>query len=538
MATSSNFSTTNQYIVYWIEAIQNSQSIPNNSSSVTVRVWVKRTNTGYRTWGTGTVSVKINGSSYSSSLTPSDSITSKSLKVFERTVPVSHNTNGSKTLTMEAKIVHNSPFSTNWNSWSMNLTTIPRTSKPTVNDSSIYYGSSVTIYTNRASSGFTHTLRYGWNGRTGTIATGVTTSHTWTIPNSFMNYIPSTTESWGTIYCDTYNGSTKIGTETVKVNTYVPSSVRPSLSSVTHSEDVSKVKTLIGSYVQGLSRVNLGISGASGTYGSTIRSYTITFDGSTYNSSSATSGYIKGSGTITITGKVTDSRGRTATRSTSIQVLSYSKPKITKVTAERCNEEGVPDPLGTYLRIYRAGNWSDLGLKNPLTIHIKTREAGSTYWVTKDSSPDTDGSGFWSTKILGVFDITKSYDVRIEAVDGFNTVTSSKVVSTGMVTMSWGKYGIGVGKVWESGALDVGGKISIHSNQWASDGGGLDMNNSDIVKANGIYFNDVADNNGEGLLFLKEGAPQGSTDINDYWNLRVTKDGKLLFNGKVIATAT
>ena len=46
-AVSGNFATDNTYIVYWIEIIQNSQNIVNNTTNVTVKVWCKRTNTGF-----------------------------------------------------------------------------------------------------------------------------------------------------------------------------------------------------------------------------------------------------------------------------------------------------------------------------------------------------------------------------------------------------------------------------------------------------------------------------------------------------------
>ena len=130
MAVSRNFSTSNQYIVYWIEAIINSQSIANNTSNVTVRVWIKRTNTGYTTWGSGTVYCTIDGKSYSGSITPDDKITSTPRKLFERTVTINHNTNGTKTLVMSARIQH-SRFSSSSQSWNYTLPTIPRYAKIT-----------------------------------------------------------------------------------------------------------------------------------------------------------------------------------------------------------------------------------------------------------------------------------------------------------------------------------------------------------------------------------------------------------------------
>ncbi|MDR1240755.1 MAG: hypothetical protein LBK29_02650 [Oscillospiraceae bacterium] len=49
MGSSANMSTNNTYIKYLIEIAQNSQSIANNTSSVTIDVWIWRTNIGYTT---------------------------------------------------------------------------------------------------------------------------------------------------------------------------------------------------------------------------------------------------------------------------------------------------------------------------------------------------------------------------------------------------------------------------------------------------------------------------------------------------------
>ena len=75
MATSAALSTSNEYVKYTITVTQNSQSIENNTSNVTVSVRFYRTNTGYTTYGTGTVYCKINGTTYSASVTPDDKIT-------------------------------------------------------------------------------------------------------------------------------------------------------------------------------------------------------------------------------------------------------------------------------------------------------------------------------------------------------------------------------------------------------------------------------------------------------------------------------
>lgn len=125
MATSSAFSTTNIYIKYTISIIQNSQSVENNTSNVTVRVRFYRTNTGYETWGTGTLYVYINGTTYEEAVTTSDVVDENGIVLFSKTLNINHKADGSKKLSTSAYIEH-SMFSSSSNAYSQTLTTIPR----------------------------------------------------------------------------------------------------------------------------------------------------------------------------------------------------------------------------------------------------------------------------------------------------------------------------------------------------------------------------------------------------------------------------
>ena len=126
MATSSSFPTSNQYIKYRIVVTENSTSIPNNTSSVTVKVQAWRTNTGYETYGTGTCYCNINGSSYSQSISTSQKLTYNSYTtLFSTTVTIPHNQDGSKSIYVEAKIDH-SRFSSDYHGFTVTLSQIPR----------------------------------------------------------------------------------------------------------------------------------------------------------------------------------------------------------------------------------------------------------------------------------------------------------------------------------------------------------------------------------------------------------------------------
>ena len=100
MATSSTYSTSNQYIKYRIIVDELSTSIPNNTSSVRVRVQAWRTNSGYTTDAKGTCYATIDGTSYSQSWAyGAKPITHNSYTtLFDKTVTISHNADGAKTI--------------------------------------------------------------------------------------------------------------------------------------------------------------------------------------------------------------------------------------------------------------------------------------------------------------------------------------------------------------------------------------------------------------------------------------------------------
>ena len=87
----------------------------------------------------------------------------------------------------------------------------------------------------------------------------------------------------------------------------------------------------------------------SGAQGSTVTSVSTEFEGQTYNNSSFTTGTVQGSGSISYTTTIYDSRGRSSQVSGKITVSAYSSPRLTNVTAKRANSSYVVDEAsGTY----------------------------------------------------------------------------------------------------------------------------------------------------------------------------------------------
>lgn len=83
-------------------------------------------------------------------------------------------------------------------------------------------GTNTTITITRDKSGYTHTLKYNFNGATGTIVTKTTqTTYVWTPPAStFYSKMPNITSGYGTVTCETYDGNTLVGTTTAGFYAY------------------------------------------------------------------------------------------------------------------------------------------------------------------------------------------------------------------------------------------------------------------------------------------------------------------------------
>ena len=449
MATSGAMSTTNDKIKYKITVTQNSQSVANNTSNVTVSVRVYRTNTGYTTYGTGTVYCTINGTQYTESITSSDKITSSGIVVFSKTLNITHNADGSKTLATSARITHDQ-FSSSNQSYSQALTTIPRATTPTLSASSVNMGASITINMPRASSSFDHTLTYKFGSATGTIGSDLGTSKAWTVPLSLASQIPNGTSGTCTITCKTYNGSTLIGTKAVSFTAKVPSSVVPSVSALTISEAVSGLASKFGAYIQGKSKLKVTIT-AAGSYSSTIKSYKTTIAGKSYTGSSFTSGTLS-AGSVTVSTTVTDSRGRTATKSSTITVQAYTAPKITKFSASR-TDAGV--------QVTMAFNIASVNEKNDKAYTLAYKLKTSEEWTTLLSGSVYSYNA--AQVFADNFSTEVSYDLRLTVSDYFGDVPAFSEIATAFTLLDFNASGKGI----------AFGKVSEIENQMEID---MDMN--------------------------------------------------------------
>lgn len=169
-----------------------------------------------------------------------------------------------------------------WSSVTLTVTYTEGVSVPTVSSSSVNLGSAVTISTNHLTDSATHTLTYAFGSATGTIATNVGASVSWTPGLALAAQIPNATSGLCTVTCKTFVGGTETGSSSVTLMLNVPSSVIPTITNVSTAEATSGIASQFGGHVRTRSKLTVGIS-ASGAQGSTISAYRTTLDNVTYN---------------------------------------------------------------------------------------------------------------------------------------------------------------------------------------------------------------------------------------------------------------
>ena len=449
------------------------QSIENNTTTLTITPKVSTGNDlGYAV----SMYFKVDGVDYHNAYhnfgTWGNTYTASSY-----TKVINHNADGTKTFTLNVSFETTYTQGANANlnkgtpksgtiSQSITLPTIPRASSFSFTDG-FTMGSKSTITINRASSSLTHTLKYVFGSKSGTIGTGLGASTSWTPSRDLGNQIPSSTSGVGTLTLETYSGSTRIGTSTKTFTLWIAGDMYPTFTSLTlsgrnlHSD---------GSYIQSVSSVTATITGATGSYGSTITSYSISGHGLNTSSSSGTSSVITNTGTVTYTAKITDSRGRSATKTASISVIRYQKPTISITNMYRCNANGVTQNEGTYIRVvaeYSTASLSNLSRKYTIKYKKSTESSGWTTVVSNASLSNASGTVGYTIPNMS---ITNSYDISITIMDNYYNSTATNRAGAASCLMNIEKGGVGIGKFHTKGALDVGGDIYVDGSKFYETG--------------------------------------------------------------------
>lgn len=428
------------------------QDIANNKSTIK---WTLKGSGSYSGWvRVSEVRIKIDGSQvfYRDSSHHTDAYNGTQICSGSKTL--NHNADGSKSfsISVEAGIYEWAINKSKSKTFSLNV--IPRASS--ISCGTLTMGSAGTISVSRASTSFTHTITYLYGTKSGTICTkSSSTSVSWTPPLDLAHMVPNATSGVGTLYCDTYNGNTKIGSKSISFTCNVPASVKPSCS----ISSLTNTNSTFGCYAKLLSGVKVKPS-ASGSYSSTISSLKISVTGMSDKTASSGTEYTfdpftsTGEKTITVIAK--DSRGRTNSATMKVTVSDYSLPTA-KISASRgtgsTTSNFIADDTGDHAKIVSNGSVSSIS-GNTITPVLQYRIAGQSAWTNLAISASSLNMS--DTRVIAVSD-TQAYDIRLTIRDkAGKEAVATMTLSNGFATMDYkaGGDGIAFGKTANRAGID------------------------------------------------------------------------------------
>lgn len=448
---------------WWIS----SQSVENNSSVVSWKMeliagtWGRIDATSQSAW-----EITVNGTKYTGK--ENIGIANNATKTLASgSTTIAHNADGSKSFSYSFSQTMHITFDGEYisivsGSGSGTLDTIARASQPSCitwpehTQNVGYFGDTISIHMNRKSSSFTHTVRYAFGSLSGTIATGVGTGTTWTIPNSFMDLLPATTVGSGTIYVDTYNDSTFVGTKYCGFTASVRDSVKPGVTF--KLEDIAGIDDIYGSPVKGLSKIKVTVT-ATPAYSSPITSCAISANGSNYSGTTATTDFLKTSGTSRVTATVKDKRGRSNSVSYDMNVQNYNAPSVSALSVHRCNEDGTANDQGGYIKVTFSAAVSSMNSKNTAAYTLKYKQSSAAGYTSVALSALANKYSVSNHSYIFAADINSSYDVEVVAQDRHKSASRSTSASTAFTLLNFNPQGngIGIGQVCEKeNTLQIG----------------------------------------------------------------------------------
>lgn len=399
-----------------------------------------------------------------------------------RDVWITHNSDGSKSQSFSASFNIQITYSGTWVSslsvsGTASITAIPRAS--TLNNFSIYYhlqggeGNKITLSISRASSSFTHDI---------SLMDGSTVLQTWTdqeapteltvyssAVDTLLNRMADVTTKTLTLRVQTKSGTTNIGSAVTRTAiATIHENQEPVLSNISILEYVSGLNAQFGEYVQNKSRLSLSMT-ASVSRGTTVRSYRIVANGTSYVTRTATTNVLKSAGTNTITFEVTDARGRKKTATRNINVIAYANPQIASLAAERATSEGILDDQGTHALVKYNMSISSVGSKNTKSFILRYRQNGTDTWASITLA--NANYSYNTSRVIGPLNIDKAFDVQLVVKDYFSEANYTTVIPSTftLINFASSKRGLAFGQTYNDelgGLIQGGGGLVPYFTEW------------------------------------------------------------------------
>lgn len=430
----------------------------NNQSDLTVTAKL-RVASGYSITSSASknIALTINGTKYTGICTVGISSGSTKTLMTKTVSNITHGSDGSKSVSIScilniAVTLNGSYVSSVTASGTAALTKIARKSILSVNDGTLDTAQTLTI--TEQDSTFKHKLKYECGTASGWILGGSDTFSAsnnirWTPPLSLANQNTTGTSVSVKFILYTYTSNgTLIGSNVYTKKFFIPTTVKPSCAIAVH--DAMGYADIYGGFVKGKSKCKVVVEPTT-AYGSTITSYSTTANGDTYTDSEFTTGILKYSGKLTVSATVKDKRGRSGTASVEKDVLDYADPKISKISAKRCDVDGKSSNSGAYLAVTFSSAVTALNNKNKAEYSIRYKKKGDTVYTTEVMADFINDYAVIDGMYVFPAETGSTYDIILTVIDAFESEERGTTGSS--ISKVWSIFakgrGIAFGKIAE-----------------------------------------------------------------------------------------
>lgn len=469
--------TSSGYVRLVLEVNETGRDITTNTSTISWQLWLEKNTTWvYNLNNDSLAEVEINGQYVLSKYVSFDLRNRDWVTFGSGTMTIPHNEDGTKSITIWARLTNVADQGNiNWFSGTVNLENIPRSSGiKSVTETEL--GKPITIIIDKKVDEFRHQVSWSVNGSDLVdLGSGHDTSLQFTVPIDYANRITNSDTGALDVRVRTFRGTEQIGNDVYKrgIPIKVPASIVPTLEDVTITERTAQLAEFIpvGNFVKDKSVMRVETNGAAGAYGSTIISTELTVDNLVVR---ATTGDFPANkaGNLEVTAKITDSRGRTATKSKAIKVWDYSAPKIIAFLANRTGNGTNKTIIATV-----AANVSPLVIdgvnRNPYTLKIQYSAKKTNRWIDAVNLTNESTEKINRQIDCGAFyELSKAYNVRLVIQDKLSDLVDSVLlVRSSRVLWAWGDNRAAVGGFPElEGHFESFLPVAFHSNLNVEDG--------------------------------------------------------------------
>ena len=472
MATSGDFSTSNQYIKYRIVVTELSTSIAENVSVINVKVQAWRTNTGYETYGSGTCYCNIDGANYSQGISSSQRISYNSFTtLFDQNATIPHAPDGSRFIYVSAYISH-SRFTSNSQGFNVTLSNIPRQANltsapnfydvdnPTINYSNPAGNSVTSLQACISLTGSRADIAYRDISKTGT-------SYTFNLTQAERNVLLAACPNSNTLSVKFYV-KTVLGGQTyysILDRTMTVKNANPTISGASYYDSNSATTAITQNnqlIIQNNSILTAKFTSLAAVKYASLRSLSITVNAVTTNVSlSGTSisnktvslGKINSANNISASVTLTDSRGNKSSANINISMLAWSLPTAITTLKRKSNYYNE-----TYLTVN--ADYSSLNNHNTITIQYQYKEQSGSTWSALTTIQDE------TTYTLSLDNI-KAYDFKIIVTDRIGSTTYNRTLQIGIPIIFFDRLlsSVGVGTMpSEERVFETDRKFSLKNN--------------------------------------------------------------------------